>query len=439
MHDHVVEAHPTGTGALQELLLGCPLAGKEIERQGFGPLVDQGDGAPQVGNREHGQQRPEQLLLHQGVVEALHGDQGGGDPAPADIALATPEDLPPLAGALQQPRQALELAVVHDRGQVGGVQGSAAEAGCEPLLHLADQGLADPLLHQQVVGRDAGLSGVEGLAPHQAPRRHRQVGVSQHHGWAFPPQLQGHGGEVLGRGGHHQSPHPLAACEKDVIELLLQQRLGRVAIAQHHLHGVRGEGGGDQIGDHLRGGRRLFRRLQHGGVTRRQGTHQRLDAEVERVVPGADDQHAAQGFTDHLRGAGLEAQGHAHPAWGHPAPQLPAAELDLLLHGHQLEVGLNRWLAQVVGEGGQHRIAVGAHSPLQPVQLGQAPGQRACQPGAHRLAQGGDRREGWAGHHGGCELWVGSEQPPQVGEVTVVLPIGLLDRLDQVRDGFMGQ
>jgi hypothetical protein len=195
----------------------------------------------------------------------------------------------------------LELAVVHDRGQVGGFQGIAAEAGHEPLLHQADQRLADPLLHQQVVGRDAGLPGIEGLAPHQAPRRHRQVGVGQHHGRAFPPQLQGHRGEVLGRGGHHQPPHPLAASEKDVIEPLLQECLGRVAIAQHHLHGVRGEGRGDEIGDQLRGGWRLFRGFQHGGVARRQGTHQRLDAEVERIVPGADDQHTAQGFADHLR------------------------------------------------------------------------------------------------------------------------------------------
>ncbi len=50
-------------------------------------------------------------------------------------------------------------------------------------------------MHQEVI-REAGLAGVEELAPAEAPRRHGEVRVLVHDDRALPPELKGDRGQV---------------------------------------------------------------------------------------------------------------------------------------------------------------------------------------------------------------------------------------------------
>jgi hypothetical protein len=225
----------------------------------------------------------------------------------------------------------------------------------------------------------------------QAPCRHGEVGIGEHDGGALAAQLQGHRGEVPGRGRHHQPAHPAAAGEEDVVEALLQQPGGDAAVAAYHLNDLGREGFGDRPGDQGRGAGSVLGRFEHHAVAGRQGAHQGVQAELEGVVPGTDDQHAAQGFGLLEGTAGFEGQIHRHGPRGHPAAQAPPGEPELLLHRHQLEAGLQRRFAQVCGQGLEHRRPVAFQQGGEAIELLQPPGQRPGETAAHRFAHGLDR------------------------------------------------
>ena len=352
------------------------LAREQIEGQRFRAPVDQLDRLLQILHHEHGQQRTEELLLHQRILRPLHPDQARRDPAFARFAGAAVQQLAPLPGPFQQTAQAVVLGLVHDAAQIGRAQRIRPEAFVDAGAQQGQQPVGDRTLHQQVVRSDAGLARIEGLAPNQAAGGHRQVGIRQHHRRALAAQFEGHGGEVLGRGGHHQPAHPFAASEEDVIEPLLQQRGGGAAIPLDHLHRGGREGRGDELGDQRGGGWGVLGGLEHRCVACCQSAHQRLQAEMEWIVPGADDQHAAERFGDHLGLSGLQAQGQPHPLWRHPGLEAAAAEPQLLLDSHQFVVGLHVWFAQIAGQGFQNSVAVLLESTLEALKLFQSPGQR---------------------------------------------------------------
>ena len=215
-----------------------------------------------------------------------------------------------------------------------------------------------------MVGGDAALAGIEPLAPGQPPCRGGDVGVGQHDRRVFAPQLQGDRREVAGCCGQHQPPHPAPAGEEDVVEPFFKQLGGHGPITADHLHHLGGEGLWDGAGQQLGGAWRVFGRLEHGGVARGQGAHQRLQAELEGVVPGPDDQHAAQGFGLYPGLAGPQNQIEADRPWPHPALQLPAGVGQFFAHPHQFEVGLQGRFAQVGGQGLEHLPLVVAQQPL---------------------------------------------------------------------------
>ena len=95
-----------------------------------------------------------------------------------------------------------------------------------------------------MVGSDAGLTSIETLAPGQALGAGGDVGIGKHDRRTLAAQLQGHGGEMAGGGGHHQPADPAAPGEKDVVKLLLQQLGCHGPIASDHLHhlGRKGQG-----------------------------------------------------------------------------------------------------------------------------------------------------------------------------------------------------
>ena len=257
------------------------------------------------------------------MIGILHRDQGGADPPPGRVGLAARQH--PAGGPLQQAAQVAETPLVHNRPQVGAGERIAAIETLKLPLERRHQGLADLGHHQEVVGGHAGLAGIEALAPGQPPRRDLEVGVSQHDGGTLAAQFQGHRRELPGGGGHHKRSHPFSAGEEDVVEAFLQQRGRHLAIAEHHLHRFRGEMAGNQAGDQLGGARGVLGGLEHSRVAGRQGAHQGMEAQLEGVVPGAENQHAAQGFAHHPGAGRLGPGRQADPLRLHPAGQVAAA------------------------------------------------------------------------------------------------------------------
>ena len=67
---------------------------------------------------------------------------------------------------------------------------------------------------------DAGLAGVEVLGPGDPSGGDGQVSVGGNDGGALSSQLERDGGEVTGRGLHHDAADPCAPREQDVVPLL---------------------------------------------------------------------------------------------------------------------------------------------------------------------------------------------------------------------------
>ena len=186
-----------------------------------------------------------------------------------------------------------------DPPEVWAGEGIVAVEATDLVGHGRQQRLPHRRHDQQMVGGYAGLPCVETLAPHQPSRCDRHIGVVEDDRRAFAPQLQGHRREMAGCRSHHQPTDAAAAGEEDVVESLLQQPGAHGAVAADHPHGGGGEVAGYRLGEQGRGGRRQLRRFEHSGVAGGQGTDQRLEAELEWVVPGADDEHAAERFGLH--------------------------------------------------------------------------------------------------------------------------------------------
>lgn len=122
-----------------------------------------------------------------------------------------------LAGVVEIAPEAAELALVDDRGVVGVVRKTREEA-LDHLLVLTDEFLDAPARYQHVVGRDAGLSGVEALAegdPLGGVLHRHAVGDDRRR---LAAQLQGDRGQVLGGGAHHVLADAGGAGEQQVVE-----------------------------------------------------------------------------------------------------------------------------------------------------------------------------------------------------------------------------
>ena len=153
---------------------------------------------------------------------------------------------------------------------------------------------------------DAGLPGIDPLAPDQAARSHREVGTFKNDGGALAPQLQRHRREVCSGPLQHLPADAAATGEKDVVEGHGHQ-LGRDgSISLDHLHHLRLEVLRDQPCDQIRDGTGVFRRLEHGGVASSQGTDQGPQRQLKGIVPRSDHQNAPEWFRYNLGLAGAE-------------------------------------------------------------------------------------------------------------------------------------
>ena len=254
-----------------------------------------------------------------------------------------------------------------------------------------------------MVGGHTGLTRIQPLAPHQPAGRGGQGRIGKHDGRTLPPQLQGDGREVRGGGGHDQPGHPGSAREEDVVEAVLQQLGGHLATALHHLHGAGREGLLEQARDQVGGMGGQLRGFHHRRVARRQGAHQGLEAELERIVPGPHNQHAPEGLGPHLGTGGPTPERQPDGLSGQPAFEVASGVAQLLLHPGPFHIGLQRGLAQILGQGFQQGRFRSRQQALKTVELVEPPGKRPGGALQHGLAHGLHRwrEQGLGNGHGG--------------------------------------
>ena len=164
-----------------------------------------------------------------------------------------------------------------------------------------------------VVGRDAGLPGVEALAHDDPLGREIEVGGGGDDDRALAAELERDERQMLGARLRDDAPDLGAAGKEDVVPLAGQQRLGDLDTAFEHRDEALVERLAHEVGDHGRRRRRELGRLDHRDVACRERGDERRDRQVHRVVPRADDQVHAQRLVvdvagrrrgDHRREAG---------------------------------------------------------------------------------------------------------------------------------------
>ena len=100
-------------------------------------------------------------------------------------------------------------------------------------LDLLQQGVLDALLAEEIVGGHAGLAGIEGLPPHDAPRSQLQIGLRPHDARTFPAQFERDGRQAFGRTHHDLAAESPSARVEDMVEPLRQQLFHSLRCVRH--------------------------------------------------------------------------------------------------------------------------------------------------------------------------------------------------------------
>ena len=220
---------------------------------------------------------------------------------------------------------------------------------------------------------------VEQLAPHQPPGGERDIRRLIHNDGAFSAQLQAHRRQMRGCLFHHQPPHMRAAGEENKVKRLLQQAGVFRASALHHRHILRRKELLRHPAKQRRGGRRVFRRLDHSAVSRRNGTDQRRHRQLKGIVPRRHNQRHAIGLAVDAAPARKLSHCRARPPGPHPPGQMVHGVLELLAHhAHLGQIALKGALPQVPGKRVQHSAFVGVDPVRQRAQLLHAKFVRLC-------------------------------------------------------------
>ena len=252
-------------------------------------------------------------------------------------------------------------------------------------------------IDEHVVGGDAGLAGVEPLAPGHAPGGHPQVGGAVDDDGALASELERDGREVGHRGGHDHATDRAVARVEDVVEVLGEQIGGLGHASLDDGDGRRVEVLRHEAGEHGGGCRRYLGGLHDHGIAGGDGPGHGHEQQLDRVVPGGDDEHDAERLGDEA------GPGRHGDDWGaDPLGAVPPGEV--LDHGLDLaddegdvgDVPLDGRLAEVDAQRiGELGLVLGEHADHL-LELMATPGQRA---GAARVV-GGAERVGDLGH--GC-------------------------------------
>ena len=243
------------------------------------------------------------------------------------------------------------MAFVDDAGVVVGLARVVAVERCHRIGELAQQLVLDDVLDQDVVGRHAGLAGVEELRPRDALRRDLDVRIGGDDRRALATQFERDRREVFCRSAHHHAADLAVAGVEDVIEAFLQQGRGLVDTAGDDRNRRTVEVPGDELLDQRRHRGSDLGGLQHRSVARRQCRHERSEQQLDRVVPRGDDADRAERLGPQRRLAGLERQ--RHPDLLRSGPRIEVLEGVIDLVDREGDLGRVRLDARLADVGDQ--------------------------------------------------------------------------------------
>ena len=114
-----------------------------------------------------------------------------------------------------------------------------------------------------------------------------------------------------------------------MVETLADERLGRFRPSLDHLDEPRRQGGGHQFGEPLRRSGRVLGGFDHHRVSGGDRRHGGSQAELQRVVPGSDDQDDTHRGRFDPAPRRHHGERRADPAGTHPTPQVTPCMADL--------------------------------------------------------------------------------------------------------------
>ena len=313
-------------------------AGFDGLHDGFDVVVDQ--------NRKH---RPEDFLLENLGTRGHVEQDGWGDVALVGANLA-PDEGPGTAGegVINQTTDALGVPLVDDALVIGRGRRVCAVFAGDGRLKCREEGIALGGVNENVVRGDADLAGVEEFGPHQAASGNSRICCLVHDDRGFPAEFEGDAARMRGGGGHHLLADGGRAGEVDVVEGEPEEVLGDLNAALNAEDFFWREDGLDNLGANGRNVRGELGGLQEGWAACGDGRHERTEKELQRVVPGCNDQGHALGLRANPRRRTHHGQSPRHLFLPHPPPQPTPNGLEFRLeHIDFRQVHLLRWFLEI--------------------------------------------------------------------------------------------
>ncbi len=316
----MIDAPAAESDAVAEEALRLAITAEDVGRQREGIAARDAQRLFRLAPRDHWQDRAEDLLAHHGAVEVHLREKSRGDVAISPIRGASDET----CALAQIGAHRVEAAVVHQSRVVGALLRVLAIG----LLHEARESIQEFIhhrfVHERMIRRDAGLPGIEVLAPSDALGGFVDVGAAINDGGALATQLQRNRHQLLGGHRHDGPPHALTAGEEHMVETeTLHERrhhLGAVPLSNSNVRGIE-----CRCNDpfHNRCGvRRVLTGFQHSAIASGNGARQRREQKQSGIIPWGNDEHHAERFSMHMAFSNLNSQGRRHALRAHPIPQV---------------------------------------------------------------------------------------------------------------------
>ena len=366
LNQGVVGDRRAGGGVGEDLLDAVRISAEDVEGQGLLAVIDKDNGLVRIVDVENRENRPKDLLLHGGGISSDASEDGGGDIEVSLVSLAANGDLV----LLQQASNPLEVIGIDDAAvRVGLLRvltkvllDSGGNLGHELLLHGAGA--------EHVVWGNAGLARVDKAAPGNPPASNDRVSIVQHNRGALATELQAHRGEVLGGRGQDDLAHGAVSGVHDEIKLLLQQLGGLSNGAVDDAVEILVEILGEQLAEELGAVGGDLRGLDDDGVSTGHGGNHGEEGELDRVVPGTDNEDHTVGIATELAAVHGVDEGHTGLLGRSPGVKVRDHLGDLggdhrSFHDLELVLGLPEVLVHRGGEG----IEVLRHQAVQTAEL----------------------------------------------------------------------
>ena len=172
------------------------------------------------------------------------------------------------------------------------------------------------------------------------------------HGLALSAQFQHHGSEVLSLRLHGYAAQGRAAGEEHQVVAVFEQFPVHHTVALHHGHVLLREGIGNELLKDLGDVGDVRGRLKDGRATGRYGPHQGVQKKLHGIVPGANDERAAQRFPHNVAGGREHGERGTFPLAAGPLAHLADGLSYLSVHQAQFRhEGLLVTFVKVLPEG----------------------------------------------------------------------------------------